>query len=263
MLALSPTRIAFLLLASCVATSVLSWGQSANLPLADIVSRMEQVQIATRDHDVAYQVTREYQLSTPGTQNPSSNVVAQVYFVPPGTKDYAIVKAEGSSRGESIVRKVLDHEAQMASHAEQHELSGRNYDFALLGRETIDGHDCYVLQLLPKRQAAELIRGKAWIDAGDFTIRRMAGEPAKSPSIWIRNLNVTINYGDVSGVRVATSTRAVADIRFVGTHVLTSREIDLQTSAVDARNQPPARKANRRSDPRHAAAADTAIWVAR
>ncbi len=248
------------MLASCVATPVLSWGQSQILPLADIVSRMEQVQIASRDHDVAYQVTREYQLSTPGTQSPSSNVVAQVNFVPPGTKDYTIVKSEGSSRGENIVRKVLDHEAQMANHAEQHEVTGRNYDFALLGRETIDGHDCYVLQLMPKRQTEELIRGKAWIDAGDFTIRRMEGAPAKNPSLWIRNLTVTINYGDVSGIRVATSTRAVADIRFAGTHMLTSREIDLRTAAVDARNQLPARK--RHSNPRHAAA-DTAVWVAR
>ena len=68
----------------------------------------------------------------------------------------------------------------MAAHAEQHEVTPRNYDFALLGRETIEGHDCYVLQLMPKRQAVELIRGKAWVDAGDFTIRRMEGSPAKT-----------------------------------------------------------------------------------
>lgn len=262
MWAVSPTRIAFVLFASCVATPVLTWGQSPTPALADIVSRVEQAQIASHDHDVAYQMTREYQLSTPGAQTPSSNVVAQVSFVPPGTKDYTIVKAEGSSRGESIVRKVLEHEAQMASHVEQHEVSRQNYDFALLGREIIDGHDCYVLQLTPKRQTAELMRGKAWIDTSDFTIRRMAGAPAKSPTIWIRNLTVTINYGDVSGVRVATSTRAVADLRFVGTHILTSKAIELRTGEVDARNQYPSRKSAPRSDPRHAAAG-TAVWVAR
>jgi outer membrane lipoprotein-sorting protein len=63
--------------------------------------------------------------------------------------------------------------------------SSRNYDFALLGRETIDGHDCYVLQLRPKRQTVELINGKAWVDAHDFALRRIAGVTAKSPSLWL------------------------------------------------------------------------------
>jgi hypothetical protein len=262
MRALSPKRITFLLWAGCVTIPLFSWGQSQTLPLAGIVSRMAQVQTESRDRDIAYAVTREYQLSVPGAQNPSSNVVAQVNFVPPTAKDYTILKSEGSSRGESIVRKVLDHEAQMANHAEQHEVTARNYDFTLLGRETREGHDCYILQLIPKRQTAELIRGKVWVDAGDFTIQRMEGSPAKSPSMWVKNLTVTINYGDVSGVRVATSTKAVADIRFAGTHVLTSRELDLRTSSASARNQTPPLKPTRRSSPRRAAA-DTATWVAR
>jgi Outer membrane lipoprotein-sorting protein len=262
MQALSPTRIVILLWAGCAAVPLLSWGQSQTLPLGSIISRMEQAQLDSRDHDVAYAVTREYQLSAPGTQNPSSNVVAQVNFVPPGAKDYTILKSEGSSRGESIVRKVLDHEAEMASHADQHAVTARNYNFALLGHETIDGRDCYVLQLLPKRETVELIRGKAWVDAGDFTIRRMEGSPAKSPSLWIKNLTVTINYADVSGVRVATSTKSVANIRFAGTHVLTSRQLNLRTSSVSAKNQPPPMKSSRRSSARRAAA-DSAVWVAR
>jgi hypothetical protein len=259
---LSPTRIAFLLIAFGVATPAISQGQSPTLPLAGIVSRMEQVQVESRQQDPAYVLTREYQLSALGNQNPSSSVVAQVNFVPPAAKDYTILKTEGSSRGENIVRKVLDHESQMASHAQEHEVTTRNYDFALLGRETINGRDSYVLQLIPKRQTAELIRGKVWVDAGDFGIRRMEGTPAKSPSMWIRNLNVTIDYAEVSGVRVATSTKAVADIRFAGTHVLTSKEIDLRTSSVSASNQTSPLKSGRRSNARRAAA-DAATWVAR
>jgi hypothetical protein len=90
----------------------------------------------------------------------------------------------------------------------------------------------------------------------------MEGTPAKSPSMWIRNLNVTIDYAEVSGVRVATSTKAVADIRFAGTHVLTSKEIDLRTSSVSASNQTSPLKSGRRSNARRAAA-DAATWVAR
>ena len=245
-----------LVAACCAATPLLSWCQAHELKLDEIIHRMSVVQAAERDNGVAYSITREYQLSPEGATHPASDVIAEINFVPPAAKDYSIVKSEGSDRGRGIVRKILDHETQMAGHSEDHAVTTRNYDFALLGRETVNGRDCYVLQLSPKREAVELIRGKAWVDAGDFTIRRMEGSPAKSPSMWIRNLTITIDYDKVSGILVATSTKAVADLRFVGTHVLTSRELDLQTASESARNQSPNRSNARR------AASRAATWIA-
>jgi hypothetical protein len=188
--------------------------------------------------------------------------VAEVNVVPPASKDYTIIKAEGSDRGTSIVRKVLDHEAQMAGHPELHELTARNYDFALLGRESMNGHDCYVLHLTPKRQAVELVRGKAWIDADTYALQRIQGATAKAPSLWIKNLTITVDYGDVNGVRVQTATRAVADVRFVGTHVLTSKELDVRTSTFNAANRPAPRVRDNPPDARRSLA-DTAAWVPR
>ena len=243
---LQPVRTAALFFA---ALPLLAWSQSKPLSLDEVLSRMQQAEAASKNQALAYTVTREYQLGAPGASQPNSDVVAQVNFVPPAAKDYMLVSSEGSDRGAGIVRKVLDHEAAMATRPELHELTARNYDFALLGRESIDGHDCYVLQLSPKREAAELIRGKAWIDAGNFTLRRVDGMTAKSPSLWIKNLHVVINYGQVDGVWLQTSTRAEADVRFVGPHVLTSRELDVQVGTVTARMQTPrtrTQKSNRR-----------------
>jgi hypothetical protein len=199
-----------------------------------MLSRMQHSEAEERDHSVAYAVTREYRLSAAGDRRPSSEVVAQVDFFPPAAKDYSIVRAEGSGRGTSIVRKLLAHEVSMAVHPEQHEISRRNYNFALLGRETIEGHECYVLKLYPKREAVELIAGKAWVDANNFAIRRVEGETAKSPSLWIKDLNVTVNFGQVNGVWVQTSTQAVAQVRFIGTHLLTSRELNVRRAALTA-----------------------------
>jgi len=237
-----------------------SWGQSANLTLDQIVANMQRAEAAFRDQGIAYTVIREYQLSAQGAQHPSSDVVAQVNVLSPSAKDYSIVKSEGSDRGAGIVRKVLDHEAQMAGQSEQHEISGRNYDFALLGRETVDGHDCYVLQLRPKREAVELINGKAWIDAQNFAMRQIQGSTAKNPSIWLKGLTLTINYGQVNGVWVQTSTQAVADVRFAGPHVLTSRELDVRPAllSAQAKAQWQARQHNN-----HHTEAEAATWMAR
>ncbi len=239
----------------------LAFAQSKTLTLDEIVARLQQSQAQSREESVAYTVTRDYQLSPAGAQRPVSDVVAQINFVPPGAKDYSIVSSQGNDRGTSIVKKVLDHEAQMAGHPETHAISRSNYDFALLGHDTIDGHECYVLQLSPKRDAVELVRGKAWIDANDFEIRRIEGVTAKSPSMWIKDLTLTLTYGQVNGVWVQTSTQARADVRFAGAHVLTSRELDVRRASISAQAQPPVRVHQRRNG--HNVGADAATWVAR
>lgn len=256
------TRLVVLAVSALAALPLLCWSQTANLRLDQVVTRMQQARVAEHDRSIAYTVTREYQLLAEGSNKANSSVVAQVNFVPPAQKDYTIVKAEGSDRGTGIVRKVLDHETSMATHSDGHELTPANYDFSLLGRETIDGHDCYVLALSPKREAVDLVRGKAWIDAKSFDIRRIAGETSKNPSFWIKNLNITLNYGEVNGVWVQTSTQAVADVRIAGPHVLTSRELEVQTASFSAKTQAPSTIRNQHSNSRHDVAS-AATWVAR
>ncbi len=236
----------------------MSVAQSVALRLDQIVIRMQQARAAERDNRVAYTVKREYQLAPAGDSQPSSDVVAEVSVVPPSDKQYVIVKAQGSERGEAIVRRILDHETNVGNHTDQYTLSPANYDFALLGRETLDGEDCYVLQLSPKREAVELVRGKAWVGANDFRVRRIEGETAKSPSMWVKNLNLTLNFGEVSVVWLQTSSRAVAQVRLAGTHVLTSKELEVRTGTVDASATTPAIPHRNRQH----IIADTATWVA-
>jgi hypothetical protein len=237
----------------------LCWGQSKTLSLQEVLKHLRAADAQSRAQSVSYTVKREYQLAADGATQPNSDVIAEVSYFPPAQKDYAILKAEGSDRGESIVRKILDHEIRMASHPELHEISPINYDFALAGREMVDGHDCYILQLTPKRQAVELVRGNAWVDSSNFSIRRIEGATAKSPSMWIKNLRVTVNYGPVNGIWVQTSTRAVADVRFVGPHVLTSRDLELHPASEDATN----RKTRTPASHPRSSVGDAAAWVVR
>ncbi len=256
------TRLAFLLVSFLGTLPLLSWSQTQTLGLEQILTRMDQVRATDHDHSVAYTVTREYHLTAQGSDQADSQVVAQVNFTPPGAKDYTIVKSQGGDRATGIVRKVLDQESSMAGHAQSHEVSAQNYNIALAGRDMIDGHDCYVLQLTPKRDAVELVRGKAWVDARSFELRRIAGKTAKSPSFWIKNLDVTVNYDEVKGVWLQTSTQATADVRIAGPHVLTSRELDVQTGTFSASARPPAKAASRRLNA-HRTVADAATWVPR
>jgi hypothetical protein len=228
------------------------------MPVKEIVSRMEAAQLASRNQGIAYQVTRKYVLSDDNPKTPDGQVTAQVEFLPPGEKVYTLGASQGGDRVEKVVRKVLDHESEMTAHAERGEITSRNYEFALLSDDSVQGHRCYVLQLSPKREAAELLRGKAWVDATDYQIRRVEGELSKSPSWWVKNVHVSLNYGEVLGMWMQLDSRAKADVRMMGQYVLTSQALDVRTQMVTARNIAPGHSLRARRS-----VGNSAVWIAR
>ena len=49
----------------------------------------------------------------------------------------------------------------MAGDWEESALTERNYTFGLVGEEQLDGRNCYVLSIEPRRESKDLIRGKS------------------------------------------------------------------------------------------------------
>ena len=237
------------------------WGQAAMLPVNQILSRMQSAEQNARSHAVPYSVTRQYVLSDLDPKTPDSRVSAEINFIPPFKRGYTLGRVQGSDRVGKIVRRVLDHEAEMANHADRQAITTNNYSFALVGSDAIAGRRCYVLRLVPKRDVPELVRGSVWVDTDDFRIRRIAGQPGKSPSWWIKDLQVTIDYGDALGAWTQLATRATADVRWMGKQIFTSQTLDVRTPRVKAKNVP---QENVSAPPRKGQApANSAIWVAR
>ena len=203
--------------------------------LATIVQRVEQVQIAGRDNVRPYVVTRDYRFFQGQVkQQPDSEVTAQVSYYPPDTKEFQIRNAQGNGRGERVVRKVLEHETEMAPSWRQSIISDENYKFSLLGEENVDGRRCYVLGLEPRRDSKELLKGKAWVDAENYRIHRVVGEPAKSPSWWIKKLEITVAFGNVQGMWLQTMSHAEADVRLFGHNILSAQDVSYQTGILSA-----------------------------
>jgi hypothetical protein len=233
-------------------TAIGVWGQiptpgvtTSTPELNTIVSRM-QTAMAGRNHDRAYSVTREYKL-TPEDVRKTARVVAQINTVQSGKKDYRIT--EGSGQAENIIRKVLDHEKEAANdHSASGEIVPENYDFTYKGTAALDGHTCYVLGLQPHHNAKDVLNGKVWVDADNYLIRQVAGAPVKMPSWWIKDVQLTLHYREMEGVWVQDSGQAIAQVRIVGKHTLSSRAVDVRTQTAVA-SSTPARKHTRRTDP--------------
>ena len=195
-----------------------------------IVSLMEQAQAATHAEQQPYSLTRDYQFFTSPDITPASEVLAKVDFQPPNTKTYTIQRARGSGQGERIIRKVLEHE-KAAAQDDSNDISRRNYDFKFLRKDKVGERPCYVLQLIPKHPDKTKIQGELWVDADNYLIHRIDGELAKSPSWWVKDVHLTLEYGSMAGMWLQTGMHAVANVHFFGQHILQSQNIDCITAS--------------------------------
>jgi hypothetical protein len=213
-----------------------SKAQKAPPPLEALVERVRQAQVASRTPP-NYELVREYQISGMGRNSVQSHVTAALEFSP-GRNSYTIQKHDGSARGTDVVRRILDHEVDASrlksKTSDGPALSPANYDFRYQGEVVLEGKQCYLLGLLPKRKEKELIEGQAWIDESTFEVRRIEGDLAKSPSIWIRRVHVIIAFDDVDGNWLQTNLNATADVRLFGPQTLTSNLVDFKTPEVVA-----------------------------
>jgi len=170
-------------------------------------------------------VTREYKVFGGDDKQPTSEVMAQINFVPPDIKTYKIIQTRGNSRGEKMVRELLDREAESAKSGLSSEISRTNYDFFFLRRENFGDVPEYVLGTLPKRKDKNLLRGQIWVDASTFRIRRIEGVPAKSPSFWIKGIHITLQFAELGGMWIPFSFDAIATVRLLGQYTLAGLNI--------------------------------------
>jgi len=190
-----------------------------------IVVRMAQARVENRARFRPYTVTRDYKLFDKERHDPKSQVTADVAFVPPNLVQYAIEQTNGTGWGEKIVLRILANEAKITKEYAATEISPANYGFRFLREEDVEGQRCYVLELLPKRKDKHLLRGNIWVDANTYLLRRAEGEPAKSPSWWVREVRLVLLYGDVGGMWLQTASEATANVRIVGQYMLVSRDV--------------------------------------
>jgi hypothetical protein len=189
-----------------------------------MLQRLEDVQHQDPAESRPYEVTREYKVFRGYDKQPTSEVMAQINFVPPDAKTYKITQARGNSRGEKIVRELLDRETESAKKGHASEISRMNYDFVFLRQESF-GVPEYVLRIVPKRKDKYLLRGQIWVDASTCRIRRIEGIPARSPSFWIKDIHITLQYAELGGMWVPVSFDAIATVRLLGQYTLTGLNI--------------------------------------
>jgi outer membrane lipoprotein-sorting protein len=194
-------------------------------PLETIIARMALARNENQSRFRSYVVTRDYKLLDTEKDKTRAQVVADVRFIPPNSKEYSIQQTSGMGLGELIVRRMLASEAEIAKDFSSTDISPDNYDFRFLREEEVSGQHCYVLELTPRRKDRHLLRGNIWVDAKTYLIRRTEGEPAKTLSWWLRDVRIALRYEDVSGMWLQTALEATATVRILGQYTMVSHDV--------------------------------------
>ncbi len=197
-------------------------------PIEDIIAGMAQARAENQVSFRSYIVTRNYNLFGKERAKTKSQVIAEISFVPPATKTYTIQKINGTGFGETIVRRMLMSEVDIARNYTSTDFSTDNYDIRFILEENVGDQRCYVLELLPKRKDKNLLRGKIWVDAVTYLPQRIEGAPSKTPSWWLRSLRFELIYGEVGGMWLQTALEATATVRILGPHTMVSHDVKYQ-----------------------------------
>lgn len=232
------TGLLFLYLVTVLA-SASAQTESTAPNVTTVVARMAQARFENRSRLRPYIVTRDYKLFGKERAKTKAQVIADVSFVPPNSKQYAIEQANGTGLGERIVRRMLESETEVAKDYRSTDFSPVNYDFRFIREEEVSGHNCYVLELLPKRKEKNLLRGHMWVDATSYLLHRVDGSPAKGPSWWLRDVRIVFVYSDVKGMWLQTASESTAVVRILGQHTMESRDVNYEISELVATDSSP------------------------
>jgi hypothetical protein len=198
-----------------------SLGASASrLTVDEVVDRLVRRNLERARALLAYQGTRIYHLDYRGFPgNRSAEMIVDVKYRAPATKEFTVRSEVGSRLViDRVFRKLLqsEQEAFNAENQKQVALNRDNYNFALVGYEqTPDGWQ-YVLSVEPRVKNKLLYRGKIWVDAQDFAVVRIEGEPARNPSFWTKDTKIEQIYGRVGEFWLPVFNRSSSSIRLGG-----------------------------------------------
>jgi len=172
-----------------------------------------------------YESTRVYRLSYRGFPGDrEAEMIVEASYDSPSTKNFKVISQKGSKLIiERVFKRLLESEKEAAEpgmHARTL-LNRNNYDMALVGFESSDKGNQYVLAVYPKAKSKYVYRGKVWIDATDFAVTRIDAEPAQNPSFWTKKSEIHHEYMKVQDFWLPRRNESVSYIRLGGRATLT------------------------------------------
>jgi hypothetical protein len=210
---------------------------AASLTAEQVVHNLIKMNLNRAQSLQGFQSTRLYRASYQGFGGArSAEMLVKVKFASPKTKEFSILSTTGSKLIiDRVFKKLLEAEIEALDTDMQRRsaLTEDNYSFTLIAYESDSSGARYVLAVEPRTKDKFLYRGRIWVDARDFAVILLQGEPAKNPSFWTKKAEVAQEYTKVNDFWLPAHNQSVSAIRLGGRAELTIDYTDYQITRAD------------------------------
>ena len=197
---------------------------SAHLSADEVIQRVVEMNNSRAKALESYSSLRTYSLDCHCLSHKRADMVVRIDYKAPDNKRFTVLSESGSGTiRERVFKKLLEAEQESMSQDNQRQsaISPENYEFKLTDYEKNDAGEYYVLDAQPKIKNKFLFLGRIWVDAKDFAITRVEGEPAVSPSWWTERTDFKRHYQKIGDFWLPESNHSETKVRVFGTAVLT------------------------------------------
>lgn len=195
---------------------LLLWAAPATTP--DVVHSLDQAEVMREQNLNGYTVIEQYTVRNSHLDTPAEMTVETVYKKGAG-KTFKILSRSGPSiLQSSVLDRLLASEREMSLGAtREHALiTSANYDIVPSGDAMLGSTKCKLVDLNPHAKSTFLIKGKAWLNADDYSLVRLEGKPTASPSFFAGHPYIVRDYMSFEGFSLATQSRATSQSLIMG-----------------------------------------------
>jgi hypothetical protein len=141
---------------------------------------------------------------------------AVIEYTPPSGFRYQVISEGGSGFiRDKILRGVLDAKRSAIAQGDtgRSSIAPDNYVFEPSG---VDPDGLAKVLLSPRRKDRVLVAGAMFLQPGDGSLVRLQGRLAKSPSFWVKNVDIVRSYQRIRGSDLPMTLESKADLRLFG-----------------------------------------------
>jgi len=194
-------------------TAVPMIAQRVQATVPDAADSSIQQFLAQSDAQPAYRAIRRLEART-GDKHGWLEAVTE--YSPETGFDYEITAEGGSGviRGR-VLRAVLQGEGEVISQggSARSSLARANYTFQPNG---VDQEGLANVLLSPRRKEPVLVAGTMFLQPSDGNLVRLEGRLARSPSFWVKNVDIVRRYEQIAGVVMPVALESKAQMRMLG-----------------------------------------------
>src|SRR6185437_2982230 len=204
--------------------SFMGWSLSVGLegatPLQtqEVISGINKAQEYREQRLVGYAVVEHYTVRNSHFEE-AAEMLANVRYQKGTGKTYQVLWRKGPGfLQRRVINRILREDGNLSRPSERMHtlLTSANYSMKVQGTEMLRGKRCYIVKIHPRAHNFALIEGTAWVEVKDFSLVRIEGRPAASPSFWTGRPFIEREYIALEGFSFPQHSRATSKGFFTG-----------------------------------------------